>query len=302
MKLLTDTETTAIEANLFHRIRPLVRSHPNFPWHRNGKDVITTGQPNSSQALALDFFGTISTLSSLDAILGAWMEDLSLVLGGPWKVELEYLLPRELVGEPRQSQIDVLATGSAGLVLFECKFTEQDGGGCSQTDPLQSGAHEGIRQCNGDFVEQVNPVNGIRARCALTGKGIKYWDLVPEVLNIDAQNDHNPCPFAGGWYQWMRNLVAARALGIKMKLPSAFVIVYADGPFPMARKVSTHEWSKFTDLAKDRTVPLRTVSYQALHAVALNAVSRHDRPILDELDVWTKRKFSTVSNGPKPPL
>lgn len=295
MKPLTLGEIQSIEANVFHAVRPIVRERPDFPWHRNRAGNVTVCQPNSSQALAVSFFGTINTLTSRDAIFEAWVADLQLSLDGPWKIELEVALPGELLREPRPTQVDALATGGAGLVLFECKFTEPDGGGCSQPIPLPRGRHRGLRQCDGNFADQVNPLNAVRSRCALTGKGIKYWELISDVLKIDPETEHRPCPFASGWYQWMRNLVAARAIGRHHQHPSAFVVVYADGPFPMALRVRTAEWDRLNSLTEGLAVPLRTVSYQRLHAVATAAAPEHEQPILDDLRVWMDQKLTSVA-------
>src|SRR5512145_3128269 len=98
MKPLTSTETLAIEANLFPSARSIVRRRPEFPWHRDRDGVVTARQPASSQALAVDFFGTIDALSSRDAIVDAWMADLTLSFKAPWKLDLEVLVPRKLLG------------------------------------------------------------------------------------------------------------------------------------------------------------------------------------------------------------
>ena len=295
MKPLTTSEIEAIEANLFPAARPIVRNWPHFPWHRDRAGAVTASLPASSQALAVDFFGTIDSLTSRDAIVGAWMADISVPFAGPWKIDLEVLVSRDLLGEPRPTQIDVVAAGSDGLVLFECKFTEPDGGCCSQPTPIADGRHKGIRQCDGNFADQVNPVNGVRSSCALTGKGVKYWELVPEVLTIDREREYRPCPFVGGWYQWMRNLVAARALGRARGLQSAFVVTYCDGPFPMARKVPTDDWTRLNALAEGRAVPFRTTSYQRLQAVAMVVASERDRLTLGDLEAWMGRKAVAVA-------
>jgi len=48
-------------------------------------------------------------------------------------------------------------------------------------NPPSVGAQAGVRQCNGNYEMQTNPVNEEKARCALTGKGIRYWELIPGV-------------------------------------------------------------------------------------------------------------------------
>lgn len=295
MKSLTHGELLAIEANLFPYARSIVRGRPTFPWHRDRGGAVTASRLESSQALAIDFFVTIDALASRDAIVNAWMADLKLPVGAPWKLDVEVLVPGALLGEPRRTQVDAVATGSRSLVLFECKFTEPDGGCCSQPVAIRRGANRGAKQCNGTFADQINPVSGIRSRCALTGKGIKYWEIVPEVLDVDPTRDYQPCPFAGGWYQWMRNLVSAFAMGRDCGRPAAFVMTYTDGPFPMARKVTTDDWAELNALAEGRTVPLRTTSYQRLHTLATSAASESDQPVLDELRAWIERKAKAVA-------
>jgi hypothetical protein len=297
MKPLTDSELLAIEANLFPLARPLVRGRPSFPWHRDRRRSVTASRVESSQALAVDFFVTINALGSRDAIVNTWMAELGLPFTGPWELDVEVLVPRRLLGEPRPTQLDAVAVGSNGVVLFECKFTEPDGGCCSQPIPIAKGRNRGSRQCNGSFTDQINPVTGIRSRCTLTGKGVRYWELIPNVLNVDATSDHRPCPFAGGRYQWMRNLVSAFAMGIDRGLPSAFVVTYTDGPFPIARKVTTDDWTQLTALAQGRAVPLRTTSYQRLHALAMSAAFECDRPVLAELRAWIERKATAVAGA-----
>jgi hypothetical protein len=292
---LNSNEIETVEANLFPHARQLVRKAPVFPWHRDQAGLVTAGRRESSQALALDLFVTIDSLGSRDAILNAWMTALSLQSGAHWSIEPEVCLPRALLGEPRPSQIDVRAQSGASIVLFECKFTEPDGGGCSQPRTITSGRHAGMAQCSGAYVEQVNPVNGVSARCALSGKGIRYWEFVPEVLAFDPTSDYRPCPFASGWYQWMRNLVAARALSKESGLPAAFVVVYADGPFPMAGKVKSEEWQRLVETATGRAVPLRVASYQQLLAWAVTAAAPDERPILRDLTAWIERKFADLA-------
>jgi hypothetical protein len=297
LKHLSESEVAAIEANLFVAARPLVREQPQFPWHRDSEGRVTAGQVWSSQALTIDFFETIRILPSRDVILAAWMEHLVLAKDGPWRIDLEVLVPRNLLGEPRPTQIDVLASGSTGLALFECKFTELDGGGCSQLLPITRGPHAGLKQCDGNYAEQLNPVNGVRSRCALTGKGIRYWSLVSDVLDINPARDHRPCPFKGGQFQWMRNLVAARVLARQQQMSAGFVVAYVDGPFPMASRVKSTDWTRLATLTEGRTVSFRTISFQRLHAVASAAASRDDTRILNDLWVWMARKLSATA-GP----
>jgi hypothetical protein len=295
MMTLTTEERAALEGNLFSVARSIVRERPDFPWHRD-RGKLAAGRHISSQALAVDFFGTIERLPSRDAIVDAWVRHFDLAFaGGPWTIELERTLSTHLLGEPRPTQIDALATGHRGVIVFEGKFTEPDGGACSQTRPLGKGAHRGLKQCNGNYELQTNPTNQVQSRCVLTAKHIKYWDLVPEVMNLDANADYSPCPFNGPWFQWMRNLVAAHALGRSLEKRAAFVIIYADGPFPMAAKIKdSDDWVRLQQTVAGRSVPMRAVSYQTLLAIAEACGSPADRKTLEALGRWMAGKMDAA--------
>jgi hypothetical protein len=200
------------------------------------------------------------------------------------------LIPKQLLGEPRPTQVDVLARATRHAVLFECKFTEPDGGACSQPVPLRKGAHAGLAQCNGSYAMQTDPVSGTAGRCVLTSKGIRNWEWIPQVFEIDASIDQVPCPFVGGSYQWMRNLVAAAALAAESGLEPTFVVVYADGAFPMAEKIRSAEWRRFSERVTGR-VPLRTVSYQDILRWASEAVADAERTVLASCSQWVTGKI-----------
>jgi hypothetical protein len=240
-------------------------------------------------------FGTVGRLASKEAVLNAWAGRWGLTPSAPWTVELERRIPRSFLNEQRPTQVDASAEAARALILFECKFTEPDGGSCSQTKALGKGANKGKVQCNGNYQSQVDPVSGGVNRCALTGKGIRYWTWVPQVLDIDASIDHEPCPFRGGWYQWMRNLVACAALTQSTKKQGLFAVVYADGPFPMARKIRSPEWQAFTRCVHGRSVPVAAASYQELLAQALGVASGPDVAVLERLKKWVERKVATVA-------
>lgn len=292
--MLSPFDCARIEANLFPSARWLVRERPYFPWHCDQGGDITAGHLRSSQALAIDLFGTIDRLRSRDAILGRIAKEVGLPSAGPWSIELEALVPRELLGESRQTQIDALGKGAQALILFECKFSEPDGGSCSQPVPIRKGPNKGLRQCNGSYQHQLNQVSQTTARCALATKGVRYWNLIPSVLQVDPNVDHIPCPFAGGWYQWMRNLVAAAAMSHEADAAAAVTIAYADGPFPMAKKVRYQEWAEFIHLVRS-TVLFRAISYQALAALALEAAHPADRSTLSDCRDWIDHKIAAAS-------
>jgi hypothetical protein len=152
-----------------------------------------------------------------------------------------------------------------------------------------------MSQCNGNYEEQINPVNRETDRCALTAKGVRYWDLIPDVMNIDSKVDHTPCPVAGGSYQWMRNLVAARALSRNAGVPAAFGLVYADGRFQMAKKLKDKKWKeRLMDSVAGRAVHLEAVSYQELIRIAQDAAIVEDLKTLADLWEWVQRKFDDI--------
>ncbi|SRR6266851_3966623 len=194
-----------VRRNLFPAAHASVEPWEDFPWHLDRRGFCDTGVPHSSQALALDYFGTLKGLgqTSRDAVLERIASSIDLPLGGPWQIELEWRDPANLLNEPTRTQVDAIARSPSAIILFEAKFGERDGGCCSQTNPTKNG----LLQCDGNYRLQTNPTNGISSKCALSGKGIRYWDIVPEVMTLDSSASYLPCPFASSWYQWMRNIV-----------------------------------------------------------------------------------------------
>jgi hypothetical protein len=158
----------AIRANLFAASHAAIPDWNAFPWHRV-HGAIQTHKVQSSQALAIDVFGTIKVSPDRHRLLGSLAQKCGLSDDGPWEIELEWIDQERLLGEPRATQIDAIAFGKRALLVVECKFTEP-GGRCTQPDAISRGTHKGSRQCSGNYVTQTNPVNDVVARCALTGK------------------------------------------------------------------------------------------------------------------------------------
>lgn len=200
---LTPAEVEAVRRNLFQPDAELLEDK-RFPWHRNRDGEVTAAVPQSSQAIAISVFRAIRGLQSRDAVATRIADALGCEARGPWEIQLERLVPKDLLGEPRRTQVDVSLEAPDALIFLECKFTEPDGGSCSQVGPLREGSHHGQAQCSGSYVEQRNPVNGLVNRCALTAKGVAYWDFTEETLGFSKDRVHDPCPFKGGWFQWMR--------------------------------------------------------------------------------------------------
>lgn len=267
--------TSAVKANLAPSALPAIEDWERFPWHRSG-GAIDTMRVQSSQALAIDVFGTLKATEqhARDRIVAAVLRETTLPTGGPWSVELEWTDPQNRLRETgTRSQVDVLLASPHALICVEAKFTEPDGGSCSQPNPIGSGRHRGVRQCDGSYVLQTNPVNGRTHRCALAAKGIRYWDVIPQVLNASPDVDYRPCPFAGPAYQWMRNLCSASAAARAQGTAPGVLVVYAEGSdLPMAQKVRSPEWAAFAATVRTDRIVFKAISYQWLIERAIEAV------------------------------
>lgn len=285
----------AIEANLFPAARAAVESWDRFPWHRARGGSIQTVKIHSSQALALDVFGTIKTARSRDSVMTSVAEALRLPARGPWSIEMEWEdRPDNRSQEPRPTQVDAVAQGGESLVFFECKFTESNGGRCSQTRCVSLGAGERRAQCNGDYAPQRNPVNGKDGRCALSAKKIEYWRIIPEVFELSAARDHRPCPFAGPWFQWMRNLVLCREIARARRRRPAFVIAFADAiGLAVADKVRGGGFGDLEARLRPGSVAFRTASFQEIIAAAARGseARAEDKTVWEPLSEWVTRKI-----------
>ena len=291
-----DKKIESIKRNLFPESHKAITNWGNFDWHQS-KGQIDTDKPNSSQALAIDVFGTIKMSPEKDQILNKIADWLKLPNDEKWEIELEWKGPKDLLNEKVQTQVDAIAISSKAVILFECKFTE-GGGNCSQPNKIQNGPNKGFEQCNGRYELQKNPVENVEAKCTLTGKGIRYWDYIEKVFEgIDANQDYKPCPFKDGNYQWMRNLVLCKAFMESKKIDGAVVAIYTDAPgFPMAKKINNNEWTiklndkeiSFCDILKEN-IKFETLSYQELTEMVL-AVSSSQT--WHELKEWIENKIN----------
>ncbi len=287
----TEDVREAIKTNLFPASHAAIDNWESFPWHRDRHGNIDTHKTGSPQALAIDVFGTIKVSPERHRILNALAAKCELSVADTWELNLEWTADKELLGEPRPTQVDVLATGQRAILVIECKFTEQ-GGGCSQPKSLTGGEHRGKQQCNGHYVHQTNPVNGKEARCALSGKEIQYWSYIPKVFGIYADTDHLPCPFRGEAYQWMRNRVLAEAMR-SAEIQTAVLAAYADGDaFPTAKKLRA---GLALGYVRSGGKPLvHTIDYQSIIALAREA--SEDRAKWDQLARHVNRKISAVAD------
>lgn len=232
-----------------------------------------------------------------DVILDALAHALRLSRSGQWRVELEWTDPCNHMKEKMLTQVDAIARSPSSLLFFECKFTEL-GGCCSQTRRLPKGAHQGAVQCNGSYTIQTNPVNGEEARCALSGKGIRYWRVIPEVFRYSADTDYEPCPFAGSRFQWMRNLTVCWEVARAKGLSPAFVILYADSTnLPFSAELQSPGWSQFTSALRGEAIAFHVMPYRSFVALARSAVSSAggNTTLWDDLGAWVDGKIRRVT-------
>jgi hypothetical protein len=126
---------------------------------------------------------------------------------------------------------------------------------------------------------------------------MRYWDVIPDVFGLDPDRSYLPCPFAGPWFQWMRNLTSCLAVARAAGLRPAFLVVYADSPaLPMAQRVRLPEWQRLTAAVDPQAITFGALSYQALVDLASHACP-HD-PTWDELALWVQRKIDSVVGMP----
>ncbi len=261
--------------NIFPAARAVVQDWDELIWHPGA------GSVRSSQALAIDVFGTIRQSPQREAILGVLAGALGLPSEGPWTVELEVSAPHNHLNEPQPTPVDVILQSPRTVVFLECKFTEPSGGRCQQIRGSKP-----LPQCNGNYEPQTNPRNKLTARCALTAKGVRYWDWIPQLFTIDNDRDYAPCPFAGPWYQWMRNLTVCAAMAQASGRIAAFAVVYVERRgLAMAR----YDWAPFR-VALRPEVSFNTLSFQrVLELAAMVAPQDQEWP---KLQTWVETKIS----------
>lgn len=215
-----------IKSNLFYRSINSIDDYYSFDWH-NYEGEIDTDKINSSQALAIDFWGCIKLSPYKNQLLNMLFHKND----DNWAIKLEYI-DKSLMSEIRPTQIDVIVESESSVIIIESKFTEQEGGGCSQIRKTK----QGFYQCNGKYEDQINPTNEIKSKCALTGKGIKYWEYIDTLTDFSKDKDYNPCPFKGGEYQWVRNICFAKTYA-KNKSSECYLVYYRSNKCSISKKV-----------------------------------------------------------------
>lgn len=88
-----------------------------------------------------------------------------------------------------------------------------------------------------------------------------------------------------------------RVLARERDVPAAFVVVYADGRFPMADKVRSAGWRSLVAAVAGRAIPLHAVSYQQLLQLAGSVALPDDVVALDKLSKWLDRKVGEAGTA-----
>ncbi|MDH5429139.1 MAG: hypothetical protein OEY57_13325 [Nitrospirota bacterium] len=279
---------TRLELNIFPAAHQACEPWEKFAWQTKAHLA------HSSQAMAIDIFGTIKTSANQDAIMDALAQTLGLPTGGPWDITLEWAARSSLLNEPSPTQVDVYAESPQSIMVFECTLAEPDGGACPQTMK-----RKGAESCDGNYEENGTQEQDLTGRCVLSDKGIQYWDIIPKAFHLEAEAEYQPCPFAGSSYQWMRKLVVAYKVGRQKNKQPAVVMVYADhSDLSMAQKVKSKAWTLFTETVRQEHVSLHVRSYQEILTLAQKVTHQHSEepPLWQELREWVERKISAISS------
>lgn len=239
---------------------------------------------NSSQALAIDFWGCIKLSPYKDRLIN---EIFNKKADG-WDIKFEFKSKTNL-NEKTPSQIDILIEIPDYAIIIESKFTEKSGGGCS----LAKKNNNGILQCNGNYSSQTNPLNNIVSSCPLSGKGIKYWDYISKLTKYDKDVDYSPCPFIKGEYQWMRNICFAEAYAeIANKHTESFLAYFQSPKCKISNDVDNNIYlGKLSDQLINPKA-FSPISYNSLLDICLKCVEDdiNEKLIWLELKKWMYNK------------
>lgn len=285
--ILTEELISKIKSNIFARSLNAIDDFKTFDWH------IDTHQLNSSQALAIDFWGCIKTSLYKDEIINLMFDKSE----SDWEIVLEYE-DKTLLSEKRKStQIDVVLKTNDTAIFIESKFTEKVGGSCSQTRKTKSG----LKQCSGNYEPQTNPINGIEANCALSAKGVLYWDYIDKLTTFTKDGIYTPCPIAKGEYQWMRNVTFAQAYSERYNVQTETYLAYLDSPkSPIAKKINKDTYLgrlKGNFLDSKAFVPVEY--YSSLDLIIKHFDTTHkvgEMKVFIDLKEWNQNKESCCDN------
>ncbi len=285
---LDDLTIGNIKKNLFYRSIDAISDYNRFDWHKDKCGMIDTGQNNSSQALAIDFWGCLK----LSKYKNELINKLFVETENDWDIQFEYV-DKKLLSEKKSTQIDILIRSKNTAIFIESKFTEQDGGGCSQVKKTKNG----IVQCSGNYITQINPKNKISSKCALTGKEIKYWCYIDQLTCYKKDHDYRPCPFRNGEYQWMRNICFAEAYARTNGVNAKTYLAYLESKkCPISKKVNKQ---KYLGKLKDNIINTNSfmpISYNNLLETCISFLSIDEQEKKDwtDLEKWIMFKESLL--------
>ncbi len=236
------------------QIRQAIDSRHRHKWFASLK---------SSQALSQSVFAALVAYNRLHLLSGlvsecgrpAYFTDCS-------HVRLLHEYEVNWLGEPRPTSLDVLLKGPHGRIAVECKFTETAFGTCSRPrlEPQKSG------YCDGSYTVQ----NRRKSRCALSERGIKYWEFLPALFDWPVGRDHRPCPFKDS-YQIARNALAVRSTPSGLTDTGHVLVVYdARNPSFWPGGQADQQWQHALKACLQPGL-LRRLSWQALISVLSHA-------------------------------
>lgn len=287
MVKITDDKIRSIKNNLFHRSQNSISDYYNFDWH-NYQGEIDTDKVNSSQALTIDFWGCLNTSLRKTELINFFFGKSE----NDWEIKFEYV-DKTLLSETRPTQIDVLIESETCVLVFESKFTEKDGGGCSQVNKTK----RNLYQCNGNYEDQINPTNNIKSKCALTGKGIKYWDYIDTLTDYKKGENFAPCPFVNGEYQWMRNICFTEAFGKKYDKNAECFLVYLESTkCAISNKVFNGKYLGKLKGRLNNNSSLSAKSYNDLIKMAISYLhfDSSEKQVWMDLMKWMEKKESLL--------
>ena len=276
-------QNSDVKHNIFPRSYDyVINNESKFKWHPDA------GKPNSSQAIAVDFWGCVSNSPMKNEILNLLFSKNAF----DWEIEFEYT-NRKVLSEKISTQIDVKIESKSTLIaiFIESKFTEEDGGSCTQWSYKTK---KGVIQCNGCFELQKNENNNVISKCALIGKGIKYWEYIDKLTDYNQNEVYTTpcCPFKYGTFQWMRNICFAKAYGDNFGFNTeTYLAYYESEKCSISKKVNN---GTYLGTLKDKIKNLDSLKPKSYNKMLETIIDYLKDKNIDEKQVWDDlRKFLT---------
>jgi hypothetical protein len=278
----------SIKENLFLRSQESISDYYAFDWH-NYYGEIDTNKINSSQAIAIDFWGCLKLSPYRNQIINKlFNKDCE-----AWEILYEYE-NKNLLSEKRPTQIDVIVESETFAIIIESKFAESDGGICSQANKTK----RGLFQCNGNYEEQTNPINGIKSKCSLTGKGILYWEYIDSLTKFNKGESYLPCPFRKSEFQWMRIICFTEAYAKYKNIQSeCYLAYYKSDKCAISKKVENQSYLGELREKIQNSKSFEPLSYNDLLEqiiVFLNLIDKKEKRVWVELQSWMREKERTI--------